>query len=218
MQKRFPALNPGLLFGIAASLLLHGSLLGMKAFQRSAEARFDSGVVSVELTLLPSIASVAEVQPVPVEPEPPQETVETIVEPPEPVPAIIEPEAILPESVPEPPMPAVQESANAIEQDGSPEDDQGAYSEAQTRSQCKPVYPGMSRRRGEEGVVVLSVEVSATGQGSNIQIVQSSGHSRLDKAAIKALGNAQFMPAIQFGRPCASTLVHSFNFKLTNDQ
>jgi len=220
MQKRFTALNPGLLLGIAASLLLHGSLLGVKAFQRPAEVQFDSGVVSVELTLLPSIASVATVSPDPV--KPPKETLEPVVEAPEPVPSATEPEVIpkpiLPKPVQETPKPSLQENVNTIDQGGSPEKDKGAVTQAQPTTTCTPIYPRMSRRRGEEGIVVLSVDVNASGQGSNIQIVQSSGHARLDKAAIKALEKADFTPAIRFGQPHASTLMQSFNFRLTDDQ
>ena len=219
MQKRFPALSPGLWFGIAASLLLHGSLLGVKAFHHPAEVQFDSGIVSVELTLIPSIASSTAPKPVPVAPEP-------TIENPEPVPAISEPESVLPESVAEPippepvqktPEPAMQESVNGVDQDGSPEENKGAFLQAQTQSHCSPVYPRMSRHRGEEGVVVLAVDVSASGQGSNIQIVQSSSHARLDKAAIKALEKASFAPAIRLGQPQASTLMQTFNFRLTNE-
>jgi len=68
---------------------------------------------------------------------------------------------------------------------------------------------------GEEGVVVVSVRVSATGKGSNIRVVRSSGHARLDKAAISALARARFSPATRLGRPVESTLVKTFNFVLT---
>ncbi|MEE9367603.1 MAG: TonB family protein [Pontiella sp.] len=223
MQKTITVLSPGLLFGIVASLLLHGSLLGVKAIQHPAEAQFDRGVVSVELTLIPSIASVAATKPVPAESATP---VEPAIEPPPPVLTAIEPEIVQqtappegtpPEPVQEIPEPSMQESVNAIDQDGSLEEDKGSFSPAQTQSQYSPIYPRMSRQRGEEGVVILTVEVSSTGQGSNVKIVQSSGHTRLDKAAIKALSNAQFAPAIRFGQPHTSTLTQTFNFKLTND-
>lgn len=181
----------------------------MKAFQRPAEAHFDSGVVSVELTLLPSIAAVATAEPVPVKPEPTAKIVEPIDKPPAPDPVDMEP-------VQETPEPSMMERVNAIDQDGSPEEDKGAMTKAQPATACAPNYPRISRRRGEEGVVVLSVDVDATGQGSNIQIVQSSGYSRLDKAAVKALKKAQFTPAVRFGQPCDSTLTQTFNFQLRN--
>jgi protein TonB len=223
MQKTFTTINPGLLGAILISLLLHGSLLGVKAFQRPAIAEFDSGDISVELTLVPSIASVAATKPVPVEPEPLIEREEPIAE--VPVPTATEPEMIQPPAIPEPTQPepfqepsepAIKESANSIDQDGSPEEDKGAFSEAQTQSRCTPIYPRISRRRGEEGIVMLSIDVSASGKGSNIQVIQSSGHTRLDKAAIKALEKADFTPAIRFGRPHASILIQTFNFRLND--
>jgi len=227
MQKRFPALNPELVFGIAASLLLHGSLFGVKAFQQPAIATFDSGDISVELTLLPSIASVAAEQPAPAKPEPPKEKNEPIIETLEPAPPIIEPETVQPveapedpppEPVQEPPEPVIEECVNSVDKDGALDEDKGVFSKAKTQSQCSPLYPRISRRRGEEGIVILSIDVSTFGQGSNIQIVHSSGHSRLDKAAIKAIEKAQFSPAIRFGKPHASTLIQTFNFRLTDEQ
>lgn len=211
MQKRSIVTNPGLLFGIIASLLLHGSLLGVKAFQRPAETRFDSGVVSVELTLLPSIASVATAEPSPEEPPP----IPVIKEPAK-LQSLETPAPIQPEPMQVMPEPAEPQSVNAEEQDGSSEKDKGAVSQAQPTTACAPIYPRISRRRGEEGVVVLSVDVSASGHGSNIQIVQSSGHSRLDKAAVNALEKAQFTSAVRFGQPCDSTLTQTFNFQLRN--
>jgi protein TonB len=213
MQKRFPALNPGLLLGIAASLLLHGSLLGVKAFQRpAAEPQFDSGIVSVELTLQPSIAAAPAK---PANPEPVEELPEPAIDSEIPLPATVEEVKPEPAEVPQESIP--MESLESIEQDGSMEEDKGSVTEAQIKSECAPVYPGMSRRRGEEGVVVLSVDVSVSGKGSNIKVIQSSGHTRLDKAAVKALSKTRFSPAMQFDRPITSTLTQTFNFRLTDE-
>lgn len=234
MQKDVPTITPGLLGGIAASLLLHGGLLGVKAFNRPAVVEFDSGEVAVELTLVPSIASMAlpppAVEPQPVEEKPtPVEPAPALIEPdlPAPIPADQETEPVAkmaeaasdtPEPAPPQPEPVVQESIDALEQDGALETDKGAVSEAQIQSKCSPVYPRISRRLGEEGVVVLSIEVSPEGIGSNIRIITSSGHSRLDQAAITAMKKARFTPAMRRGQPHTSTLTRTFNFQLTNAQ
>ncbi|MEN7973173.1 MAG: TonB family protein [Verrucomicrobiota bacterium] len=206
MQQRTTALNPGLLAGIVASVLLHGALLHARARHLPAEAQFDSGEISVELTLMPSIASVAAAEPVKTtEPQP-----DPIEEPvPEPIKEPAPPEPVQQE-MPEP-------SVDAVEQDGSLEEDKGVLADAVATSPCCPVYPPFSRRRGEEGVVLLALEINADGKVTHVRIEKSSNHKRLDKAAVKAAWKARFSPATRFGKPCASTLVQTFTFKLTND-
>ena len=226
MPKRRTALRPEFILGMFVSVLAHGLLLGAKPFYRPAEAHIDSGATAIELTLMPSIASTA-AAPEPVQPVPQTEPPEPVELHPEPIqasepqstePEIPEPEIIdPPEPAEAPAEPAKTERVDAIAQDGSVEEDKGAVTEAAVQSACRPVYPGMSRRRNEEGIVVLSVDVDAAGVGSNIQIVQSSGHRRLDKAAVKALKKARFSPATRFGKPVASTLTRTFNFQLSDE-
>lgn len=79
-----------------------------------------------------------------------------------------------------------------------------------------PEYPTESRRRGEEGTVVLSVEILANGTHGSISIVTSSGFSRLDQAAIAALENARYTPARLNHQPVNSTKIFPIRFKLLN--
>lgn len=58
-----------------------------------------------------------------------------------------------------------------------------------------PEYPRLSRRRGEEGRVLLRVHVLASGLPDNIEIVESSGHPRLDQAAHDTVWHWRFRPA-----------------------
>ena len=60
-----------------------------------------------------------------------------------------------------------------------------------------PVYPSLSRRLGEEGKVLLRVQVSAEGKPLTTDIHVSSGSARLDEAARKATSRWQFVPAYQ---------------------
>jgi protein TonB len=89
--------------------------------------------------------------------------------------------------------------------------------EAEASSSIQPVYPRISRRRGEEGIVILSVEVLASGRTGNIGTVRSSGYPRLDKAAVDAARDTSFTPAQQGGRAVDSTTELSFTFRLTDD-
>ncbi|MFZ4536957.1 energy transducer TonB [Propionivibrio sp.] len=59
----------------------------------------------------------------------------------------------------------------------------------------KPTYPPASRRLHEEGEVVLRVRVSAEGHPESVEIKQSSGFPRLDRAAEAAVSRWRFVPA-----------------------
>ena len=56
-----------------------------------------------------------------------------------------------------------------------------------TRINRRKYYPRMSRRLGEQGMAVLSFVIRRDGGLADIRIVDSSGHSRLDQAAVKTL-------------------------------
>jgi protein TonB len=76
------------------------------------------------------------------------------------------------------------------------------------------VYPPLSQRLGEEGRVLLRVEVSVDGRPLHIALKTSSGFERLDQAAIKAVARWQFKPAQQNGSAVASTVDVPVRFKL----
>ena len=63
----------------------------------------------------------------------------------------------------------------------------------------RPSYPSISRRMGEQGKVMLRVFVNAQGQPEQIQIQQSSGFDRLDKAAVDAVRRWKFTPGSRNG-------------------
>jgi protein TonB len=58
-----------------------------------------------------------------------------------------------------------------------------------------PVYPPLSRRRGEEGRVVLRVRVLDDGSAATVEIATGSGYPRLDNAARETVRNWRFVPA-----------------------
>ena len=79
-----------------------------------------------------------------------------------------------------------------------------------------PRYPYLSRSREEEGRVILQVYVNKKGRASRIETIQSSGHSRLDKAARKAVINWTFIPALEDGNPAAGIVQVPISFVLKN--
>lgn len=81
----------------------------------------------------------------------------------------------------------------------------------------RPSYPRVCRRRGQEGTVVLSVVIDADGRPGRIQVVDTSGFTRLDKAARDALKMAVFTPAIQDGLFTESVKQIAFTFRLEDE-
>ena len=79
-----------------------------------------------------------------------------------------------------------------------------------------PRYPYLSRSREEEGKVILRVHVDKQGRASRIETIQSSGHSRLDKAARKAVKNWTFIPALEDGNPTTGIVQVPISFVLKN--
>lgn len=69
------------------------------------------------------------------------------------------------------------------------------------RSVDKPPYPSQSIRAQEEGTTHLEVCVGANGRVNSATVAGSSGHARLDEAAVKWLRSARFTPGSIGGRP-----------------
>ena len=63
-----------------------------------------------------------------------------------------------------------------------------------------PDYPALSRRLGEQGEVVLRVQVSAGGQALAVELAKPSGFDRLDRAALQAVAKWRFVPVMVNGQ------------------
>ncbi len=61
------------------------------------------------------------------------------------------------------------------------------------RQPAPPIYPNLARKRGQQGTVWIDVLLDKTGQQTSIEIYQSSGVSPLDRAALKAVKQWQFI-------------------------
>lgn len=64
-----------------------------------------------------------------------------------------------------------------------------------------PRYPTESRRQREQGTVVLALMLGVDGRVENISVARSSGHSRLDDAALRAVRKWRWAPTLQGGQP-----------------
>jgi protein TonB len=73
---------------------------------------------------------------------------------------------------------------------------------AEYQHSCKPTYPGMSRRLGEQGTVVINVVIGLDGRARNASIRKSSGFDRLDRAALDTVVNVcRYVPGKRGGVP-----------------
>jgi TonB family protein len=86
--------------------------------------------------------------------------------------------------------------------------------EAQILSLPEPAYPVLCRKRGEEGRVVIEIEISAKGKVLKARVTSSSSYSRLDSAALKAIQGAAFAPATEYRVPVESTTKVAYRFEL----
>lgn len=79
-----------------------------------------------------------------------------------------------------------------------------------------PDYPAEARRRGEEGVVRLSLRIGPEGQVTAAEVESSSGFAALDRAAVEAARRWRFRPAMRAGMPVAASLSTAMHFRLTD--
>lgn len=77
-----------------------------------------------------------------------------------------------------------------------------------------PVYPALSRRLGEQGRVLLRVYVLADGSVGQVEVRESSGFERLDRAARETVVRWRFVPARQGERPVAAWVLVPISFSL----
>jgi TonB family protein len=78
----------------------------------------------------------------------------------------------------------------------------------------RTVYPPESRLFGEEGTTKLRVLVDTQGLPKTIELAESSGFSRLDKAAIDAVKQWRFSPATKSGSPTTAWVIVPVRFQL----
>jgi protein TonB len=77
-----------------------------------------------------------------------------------------------------------------------------------------PSYPSLSRRLGEEGKLVLRVELDENGRVGTASVVESSSYKRLDEAALAAVKTWRCNPSLRNGQPVRAVALQPFNFVL----
>lgn len=95
---------------------------------------------------------------------------------------------------------------------------QGADDEPSVRPVFNPApaYPIDALRLRQSGRVVLRVAIDAQGKVTNLHITSSSGVASLDAAAVAAVRNWRFLPALRNGQPVPTIVGVPVRFALAN--
>lgn len=85
----------------------------------------------------------------------------------------------------------------------------------EVRATWPPTYSRVSKRAGEQGIVVLKARIDAVGRVEQAEIYRSSGFARLDESALQgARAAAKFDPVIQDGKPVKAWVFIPVKFEL----
>lgn len=76
----------------------------------------------------------------------------------------------------------------------------------------RPEYPALSRRNGETGSVLVQLIVDTQGHIESASVRQSSGHPRLDDAALQAARDSRCRPYLENGQAIRTSAVVPFRF------
>ena len=89
----------------------------------------------------------------------------------------------------------------AVEGDEGPEDP--TVIKPKILNANRPVYTAEAAAKGEVGAVILEIMVGADGKGSDLKVLRGSGPV-FEKAAMDAVSQWTFVPAVKEGSPIAS--------------
>ncbi len=77
-----------------------------------------------------------------------------------------------------------------------------------------PEYPPAAMRSGDQGTVLVRVEVGADGVPTSVEVAQRSGSRDLDRAAVNAVRQWRFQPAQRDGQAVAGAVTVPIDFKM----
>jgi protein TonB len=202
--------------GALAALALHALAgLALMSYEPSRQALFAAVPLMVDLITPPRIEPRPQ-PPVEIPPPPrPKPAVKPVEKRPDPPPVLAAPvEAPAPvEVAPPPPAPApapvpMTAVAPPVIEVTAP------IFTADYLENPPPAYPGVSRRLGEQGRVILRVLVNAGGGADEVQVRESSGHVRLDNAARDTVRRWRFVPARRGDAPVPAWVLIPISFRL----
>lgn len=188
------------LFALAGALAIAGLFLSSLLTMNVISAQKDRSTLKV-ITLLAPPEPPPPPPPPPRQPEPVEQVMAPspvvaptplVVAPTPPVQIVASPTPPV-VRVPGPPSPAPAAPSPAVESAGD--------LSSTMISATPPRYPHESRRRREQGTVVLTVLLSVDGTVADVSVSQSSGFERLDNAALAAVRRWRWSPTQRNGTP-----------------
>ena len=84
--------------------------------------------------------------------------------------------------------------------------------EPQVVSRTQPEYPRAALRAGISGEVLLQIEVRADGRPGEVSVLSGSRNRSLDRAAVRAVRQWRFEPALRDGVAVPGTVKQSIRF------
>jgi protein TonB len=215
MLKRNPVFVPSLMLVLAA----HGALLYFLFKQQLIPP--PEQLATLFVNFIPAARPKEEAKPEPPPPVPKpqrvkkQQSRQIVAE----APVISKSEPVAPPAAPEPEPAVVEEAPPAPRAPQMPAGPVTLSSELSVA--CPelnaPAYPPLSRRLGEEGKLMLRVELDEKGHVHIAQVVTSSGFKRLDDAALAAVKTWRCNPPVRDGQPVRAIALQPFNFVLQGD-
>jgi protein TonB len=87
----------------------------------------------------------------------------------------------------------------------------------QFKFKSEPAYPETAKRANIEGVVILQVDIDATGAVKKVSVIKGLGYG-CDEAAVEAMKQSSFTPAIGVnGEPEPIHIPETYLFKFNSD-
>ncbi|MBJ6977935.1 energy transducer TonB [Luteimonas sp. MC1895] len=90
----------------------------------------------------------------------------------------------------------------------------GPDREASPLARVEPEYPVEAYRRREEGTVLVGANVGADGRPASVEVIRRSGSRALDQAAVDAVRQWTFEPAVRGGRTVAADVQVPVTFRI----
>lgn len=163
---------------------------------------------------LDAMMTVRALRPPPPEPPPEAETDPDAIEWPAMPDALVEPRDAPTAPTPDAPAPSDDPGPEAEPSGGGDTDTVVETRPEPLPDNPAPDYPRIARRRGWQGVVILSVRVLETGVVDDAFVLVTSGRDVLDESALEAVLGWRFEPARYDGEPVAGRRDVAIRFEL----
>lgn len=211
--------KPAHAIGLVLAVMLHAAVFAATYWH--SKQVIAPQVTSLSVRMLPAATTVTQPVPttkipLPVVPKPKKAEIKRVVTP-NPAPVKAEPKPLEPKPVEPEPEQTIEATA-ASSDSLSPSPSSAVLAprfDAAYLNNPAPAYPMQSRRLNEAGRVLLRVQVSETGNALQVQLHQSSGHSRLDQAALDAVKRWRFIPARRGDVAISEWVIVPITFNLT---